>query len=452
MADLHPTLANPNVLYVPSQYPTIHDALAVAVAGDTIMVSSRVYNETNLVITKDRLTLQGQDKTSTIIDGQNSANKIIIVQANNVVIQGFTIRNAGNQLTYTGYGVYVNSSDNALLKNNVFSGCSFSIRAENSINVTVSSSSFLGDSGYQGSAGVYAHTSQIGLITNNTFNANHVGVYLINGSTGFTIRNNTFSSSIFLGVNVANSPQNWVVKNTFRDNNSSIEIKQINGIYNRVIGNSLLRSQTAGLIIESAQNNTIHHNNFVNNTQQVRFIGSALTNFWNTSSFAEGNYWSDYKGNDVNKDGIGDSPYTTIASGNTDFHPLIGPFTEFSVTYQGTPYNVYTISNSTIIGFSFSSVAKQINFQVSDTAGTLGICRVVFPNVLVSFPYTVYVNGVSQAISPVFNGTHAALYFGYTHSGQPSNVIIVPEFPAMVIIAFLLMLTLFAAILKKKKI
>lgn len=443
---LRPAAANPNILYVPSQYLTIYDALAHALSGDTIMVSSGVYNETNLVITQDRLTLQGQDKTNTIIDGQNSNKNITVVKANNVIIRGFTIRNAGNQ--YAAFGVYLYRSNNTLLKDNTFSGCYFSIRAEKSTNVTVSSSSFLGDTGL-GGTGVYALSSQTGLIINNTFTADHVGVYLINGSTSFTIRNNTFSSSIFLGVNVAASSQNWVVKNTFRDNNSSVEMKN-NGNNNTVVGNAILNSQTAGLII-SSRNNVIHHNNFINNTQQVKFIGSPLANVWNTLNFAEGNYWSNYKGNDMDRNGIGDSPYN-IASGNIDSYPLIGPFTEFSVTYQLTAYNIYTISNSTITGFSFNPVAKQISFQVSDTAGTLGICRVVFPNALFSFLNTVYVNGVSQVISQAFNTTHGALYFTYTHSGQPLSVVIVPEFPAVVIVAFLLMLTLLAIILKKKRV
>jgi parallel beta-helix repeat protein len=449
LSTIRPSLSNPTTLLVPSQYSTIQAALFAASSGDTIIVSSGVYNETNLVITQNGLTLQGQDKTNTIIDGQNSNKNITVVKANNAMIRGFTIRKAGTE--YGAFGVYVYSSNNTVLKDIVFSNCTFSVRAEKSFNVTVASSSFFGDSGNMASAGVYALNSQTGLVVNGTFNANHVGVFLRN-STGFTVRNNNFSSSIYLGVDVAYSTQNLVVKNTFKNNNSSIVIKYYGD--NEVIGNSISDSQTAGLIMSSqpnSTNNVIHHNNFINNAQQVKFVSSPLANIWDLASgqIAEGNYWSDYKSTDFDRNGIGDTVYT-IATGNQDSYPLTGPFTEFTVTSQTGTYNVYTISNSTITDFSFDKTAKHFSFSVSDASGTLGVCRIVFPWALLSQPYTVYMNGISQFPSPIYNSTHAALYFSYTHSSQPSNVIIVPEFPAVLIVAFLLILTYLAAILKKK--
>lgn len=453
LATIRPVLSNPDVLNVPSQYPTIQAALTAANAGDTIMVANGVYNETNLVITKNGLTLQGADRESTIIDGQGNNKNITVVKAHNVTIRGFTIRNAGSELVgYLGFGVYVYRSNNTLLENNIFSGCSFSVRAEKSFNVSVVSSSFLGDSGFFGSAGVYAHTSQTGSVMNNMFYAAHVGVYLINGSTGFTIKNNTFSSSIFLGVNLAESSQNWVVKNTFRDNNSSIEMKT-NGNNNKIIGNTILRSQTAGLILGISANNEVHHNNFINNTRQVKFSFDPTINAWNTSgNLSEGNYWSDYTGTDPDRNGIGNSPYN-IATGNQDMRPLIGPFSEFTVTSQAGPRRVYTISNSIISGFSYNQVAKQINFQVSGATGSSGTCRVVFPEDLILPPYKVFVNGqnLTSSSTSITNFTHVAIYFSYVHTSQASNVIIVPEFPSMLILPFLVLLTLLIAVLKRKK-
>jgi len=44
----------------------------------------------------------------------------------------------------------------------------------------------------------------------------------------------------------------------------------------------------------SSNDNTIHHNNFINNTDQV---WSDSVNVWNDDD--EGNYWSDYAGQDL---------------------------------------------------------------------------------------------------------------------------------------------------------
>ena len=73
-----------------------------------------------------------------------------------------------------------------------------------------------------------------------------------------------------------------------------------------------------------AYNNTLYHNNFINNTQQVfRDYPVYGTNFFDNGK--EGNYWSDYAGNDTNGDGIGDWPYIIDAT-RRDNHPLMVPF------------------------------------------------------------------------------------------------------------------------------
>ena len=81
------------------------------------------------------------------------------------------------------------------------------------------------------------------------------------------------------------------------------------------------RATTAVGIYLSCSNNTIfYHNNFVNNTNQVEIIES-YNSAWDNS----GNYWSNYNGTDLNRDGIGDTPYD-IDANNRDGYPLMNPF------------------------------------------------------------------------------------------------------------------------------
>jgi parallel beta-helix repeat protein len=442
VATIRPAFSNPKTLYVPTlQYPTIQAAITAATSGDTIMVAGgNVYNETNLVITKDGLTLQGENRAITIIDGQNHNKPIITVNAQNVVIRGFTIRNAGTQ--YEAFGVNVTYSNNAYLTDNILLGNRYSIRAWRSMNITIKSSSFLGDTG---GAGVYVEQCQTGDIENNTMNSNSVGAFVVN-STNFMIKNNTFFSCDY-GVAISRRGGSWVVRNTFTFNNHSILLRDKGN--NTVVGNSISGSKTEGLWLIESSGNMIHHNNFLHNIQQVALSGTSV-NTWSTSdNIAEGNYWSDYAGTDANKNGIGDTQYY-IAPGNQDPYPLIGPFTEFTVTSQTGPCDIYTISNSTITDFSFNPTAKQINFHASGADGTLGVCRVVFPKTLIDPPYAVFVNGINQTKGFSSNSTHIVLYFNYSHGSQPSNVVIVPEFPTVVIVAILLILTLLVTVLNKK--
>jgi nitrous oxidase accessory protein len=447
LASVSPVRSNPATLYVPSPlYPTIQSALAAAGPGDIIMVSSGTYYADNLNIQQKGLTLQGADKTTTIIIGGKGTpritNTIITVNADDVVIKGFTIKNASR---FYAFGIFLNHSNNAYLADNILSDNFFSVRAEHSINITVSSSTFLKDVGTQGqSAGLYTLYSQTGRIENNSFNSDQVGVFIVN-STNFTVKNNTVTSCKVYGVELAHSEQNWIVRNKFTSNNGSIYIKY-NG-NNTVADNTILNS-SRGLRFDLSSNNTIYHNNFADNAMQV-YIPDSSSEIWSTSGvFAEGNYWSNYNGNDADKNGIGDSAYT-IAAGNQDPYPLIGPFNEFTVTSQTGVQDVYTVSNSTIAGFSYSQVTKQFDFQVFDTSGSLGICRLVFPTGMVQSPYKVYVNGQSQTLSAISNSTHTVIYFSYIHGSEPSNVIVVPEFSTIMMVALLLMFTMLAAVLRK---
>jgi hypothetical protein len=63
--------------------------------------------------------------------------------------------------------------------------------------------------------------------------------------------------------------------------------------------------------------NVFYDNNFIDNSQQAVTYGQHST--WDNGVM--GNYWSDYAGNDLNHDGIGDTPYT-IDANNTDRNPL----------------------------------------------------------------------------------------------------------------------------------
>ncbi len=69
---------------------------------------------------------------------------------------------------------------------------------------------------------------------------------------------------------------------------------------------------------------SIYHNNFTNNTQQVKIDSLSTSNvFFNEET--GGNYWSNYSGTDADNNGFGDTPYV-IDANNQDIYPYINPF------------------------------------------------------------------------------------------------------------------------------
>jgi len=88
-----------------------------------------------------------------------------------------------------------------------------------------------------------------------------------------------------------------------------------------------------GILLGNSSNyNSIFHNNFINDAQQVISIDSV--NVWDDGYPSGGNYWSDYSGIDEKNgpnqdqpgsDGIGDAPYI-IEVDNRDRYPLMIPW------------------------------------------------------------------------------------------------------------------------------
>jgi len=117
-------------------YQHINDAVSNSKPGDTIYVNEGTYHE-NITIDKT-ITLVGEDKSNTIIDGMNN-DTILYVTKDNVNILDFTIRNSGgykgnagvklisdnNQVTdciihRTKTGIYLDDSDENEISNCLF--------------------------------------------------------------------------------------------------------------------------------------------------------------------------------------------------------------------------------------------------------------------------------------------------------------------------------------------
>jgi len=175
-------------------------------------------------------------------------------------------------------------------------------------------------------------------------------------------------------------------------------------------------------IASYSSNNTIYHNNF-NNTKNVQ---SGIANVWDYEG--EGNYWNDYTGRDLNRDGIGDTPYA-IAADNQDNYPLIGMFSDFNIVFEREIYSVTIISNSTISDFRFEVGAETgnniIRFNVTGEDGTVGFCRVKVPTKLMKYPYIVLVG--SEEVVPTLldfpNRTYVRLYFAYLYENYTITII-----------------------------
>jgi nitrous oxidase accessory protein len=94
-----------------ADYKTIQEAIEAATEGDTIFVYSGMYHE-NIEVDKS-LIINGEDKVSTIINGESNED-LIKIFADGVTLSGFTIQ----QSMYKSNGINIYSNYN-IIENNI---------------------------------------------------------------------------------------------------------------------------------------------------------------------------------------------------------------------------------------------------------------------------------------------------------------------------------------------
>jgi parallel beta-helix repeat protein len=211
----------------------------------------------------------------------------------------------------------------------------------------------------------------------NTFSDNHNGILIFSSSSN-ELTNNVITKC-FRALQISRtSTYNTVNSNNITNNNQGILL--FDSSSNTFVGN-FVENNEMGIGFNSASNNMIRSNHFVNNTQQVYDAGatdstlSTSNNYWNFEYPIGGNYWSDYVGLDVKSgenqdetgsDGFGDSPYE-IYSGNQDNYPLLPYGSPFAVAIDGVQNKTYS-SNSVSFTFTASNSEATVSYSLDGQA------------------------------------------------------------------------------------
>jgi len=370
-----PVKAYSKTIIVPTNYARIQDAIGAAEPGDIIYVCNGTYYE-HVVVNKT-VTLIGENKSTTIIDGKGTG-MVIRSNVSDVEIRGFTIQNGGD-FPYSGVGL--GSCVNNTLRDNI--------------------------------------------IRNNAY-----GLTLI-GSNRCSIIGNVIMNNSDVGIQIRDSNNNTIHENTVATNPLGVWI-------------------TSPLSL----NNTFYHNNFVYNSNQAESF--ALTTKWDNGT--EGNYWSDYMGEDLNSDGIGD---TDIPHLGLDNYPLMKPFGDIADmanpiigTSHQEPLEPSGGQNVTIsvnvtdkesgvhnvtLSYSINEGANWTDVLMINLTGDTYVGEIPgLPNgSVVLYKITAYDNAGNFVVDD-----NATQYYIYT---------VIPEFPATIFLPLFIITTLLAVIVYRRK-
>jgi parallel beta-helix repeat protein len=116
-------------------YSTIQGAINDASNGDTVFVYNGTYY--GYVAVNKQINLIGENKTNTIIDGNNQNNDGFDIYTDNITIHGFTITN------YDGYGVLFSNQKNIIIADNIIQDNDDGIYFQYSYNITIFNNTFL---------------------------------------------------------------------------------------------------------------------------------------------------------------------------------------------------------------------------------------------------------------------------------------------------------------------
>ncbi len=294
---------------VPQDYSTIQGAIDNAKQGHTIQVASGVYLE-NVVVNKS-ITLQGEHRSNTIIDGNGTGN-VVAITANNVNLMEFTIRNSGS--TGLVSGVYLYRSNWSTIRDNYFTNNQHACWLDNSSNNILSGNNVTGTELH--GICLVSSSNHNGIIRNNM---THSGIAFDGVSYNNIIGNNVVGQ----GIHTFLCSYNCIVGNNITRCSTGIGFEMCS--FNSIVGNNIMNNSIGILLAAYSLSNSIYHNNFVNNTDQAYVIEWGGWNGWDEGYPSGGNYWSDYTGQDLDRDGIGDTPYI-IDDHDRDRYPLIYPY------------------------------------------------------------------------------------------------------------------------------
>lgn len=331
------------------EFPTINLALEAAVDGDVIRIRKGVYREGNILVKKS-VTLQGVDYP--VIDGENKT-EIITVEADGVIIEGLQLQNVGTSYLEDRAGIRIRKSRNFMVRNNRLINTFFGIYLEHSRDGTISGNELTGQAVEEMSSGNAVHLWYCRhiIVKNNVAKGHRDGIYLefVDSSQVFQ---NTSERNIRYGLHFMFSNHDDYYENTFRSNGAGVAVmfsKKINmwdnlfefnwgrasyglllkEIYDAEIRDNIFRENTIGIYVEGSTRVQYQHNEFQRNGWAVKMSGGCLDNVITRNNFKsntfdlavnsqvnnnrfDGNFWSEYSGYDLDRDGVGDVPFRPV--------------------------------------------------------------------------------------------------------------------------------------------
>ena len=324
-------------------------AVEVAEEGDIILIRKGIYKEHDIEVDKS---IDFVGEPGAIIDGENQGT-VMTIRADNFSMRGLTIINVGQSYTKDFAGVLIHGAKGFVLEDNELKNVFFGILVEkssqgrihnNKVSSTAKSESNSGN-------GIHLwHCSDMTISSNQVMGLRD-GIYFefVENSKVFDNRSH---NNLRYGLHFMFSNHNGYSDNIFRENGAGVAIMfskfvemyrnqflhnwgsasyglLLKEIYDAEIEDNLFEQNTIGISVDGSTRINYKRNDFVRNGWAIKIIGACYDNIFSRNNFLnnaldlsynskinsnrfDGNYWSEYAGYDLDRDGIGDVPYRPV--------------------------------------------------------------------------------------------------------------------------------------------
>lgn len=328
---------------------SIKEAVIQAKNHDVIFVRDGVYIENDILIDKP-ITITGSRKV--IVDGKEKGY-IFKVSADSVTIKNITLKNVGRSYTKDYAAIYLSRSKYFMIENLSIENVFFGLLIEKSKHGIIKNNHIFSNAKVEASSGNGIHLwhSSNVVVENNELHNLRDGIYF-EFVTHSKVIYNTSYNNLRYGLHFMFSNNDEYHNNNFSNNGSGVAvmfskfIKMSNNtfkknwgsasyglllkeIYDAEIENNIFKENTVGINIEGSTRIKYTSNDFTRNGWAIKIAGACYTNIFTKNNFLHNsfdisynsklndnsfnnNYWSEYTGYDLDKNGVGDVPYRPV--------------------------------------------------------------------------------------------------------------------------------------------
>ena len=328
---------------------TLKSAFSKTGKGDEVILKSGIYKEHDLEL-RHGIKLIGEGNP--VIDGE-MAGTILTVSADSFSIEGITFKNVGQSYTKDFAAILVSRTKHFRIEDNILENVFFGILVEKSKYGEIFSNTIFGtrlNESNSGNGVQLWHSSNMEIKENEVYGMRD-GLYF-EFVDNAKIHHNNSHHNIRYGLHFMFSNDDAYYHNVFNNNGAGVAVMfskmivmhhnrfefnwgaasyglLLKEIYDAEIHDNIFEQNTTGINTEGSTRINYHRNIFLRNGWAVKVTGGCYENIFTENDFSHNafdlsfdghlngsyfkeNYWSEYTGYDLDKDGIGDIPYRPV--------------------------------------------------------------------------------------------------------------------------------------------